>query len=79
MAGISIHPANSGALRSLENGRRSAVERAVVLIVSVEVTEELLGAKDAEGDEQLVPDGSPALQENVTVPLKLFFPVTTIW
>lgn len=79
MAGISIHPANSGALRSPKNGRRSAVERAVVLIASVEVTEELLGVMDAERDEQLVPDGSPALQDSVTVPLKLFFPETTIW
>jgi hypothetical protein len=79
MAGISIHPANIGALRSLENGRRSAVERAVVVIVSVELIEELLGVMDAERVVQLVPDGSPALQENATVPLKLFFPVTTIW
>jgi hypothetical protein len=55
------------------------VERAVVLIVSVEVTEALLGAMDAERVVQLVPDGSPGLQESVTVPLKLFFPVTTIW
>ena len=70
---------NSGALRSLENGRRSAVERAVVLIVSVELIEELLGVMDAEGVAQLVPGGSPALQDSVTVPLKLFFPVTTIW
>jgi hypothetical protein len=79
MAAASIHPANSGALRSLENGSRSAVERAVVLIVSVELIEELLGVMDAEGVVQLVPDGSPALQDSVTVPLKLFFPVTTIW
>ncbi len=79
MAGTSIHPANRGALRSLKNGRRSAVERAVVLIVSVEVTEALLGAMDAERVVQLVPNGSPGLQESFTVPLKLFFPVTTIW
>jgi hypothetical protein len=55
------------------------VVRAVVLIVSVEVTEVAPGVMDAAEDAQLVPEGSPALQDSVTVPLKLFFPVTTIW
>ena len=51
----------------------------MVLIVSVEVTGVVLGVMDVERDVQLVPEGSPALQDSVTVPLKLFFPVTTIW
>jgi hypothetical protein len=55
------------------------VERAVVLMVSVEVTDVVLGVMEAETDEQLAPEGSPAVQESVTVPLKLLFPVTTIW
>jgi hypothetical protein len=53
--------------------------RAVVLIVSVEVTGVVLGVMEAARDVQLVPEGSPAAQDSVTVPLKLFFPVTTIW
>jgi hypothetical protein len=79
MAGTSIHPANSGALRPPENGSKSAAVRAVVLIVRAEETGVVLELMEVDGDEQLVPEGSPALQESVTVPLKLFFPVTTIW
>jgi hypothetical protein len=79
MAGISSHAANSGVLRPPENGSRSAVERAVVLIVSVEVADVVLGVMGVETDEQLASEGSPAVQESVTVPLKLLFPVTTIW
>ena len=52
--------------------------RAVVLIVSVELAGVLPGAMAVEGDAQLAPEGSPALQDSVTEPLKLFFPVTTI-
>jgi hypothetical protein len=51
----------------------------VVLIVSVEVAGVVLGEMVVVGDAQLAPEGSPALQDIVTVPLKLFFPVTTIW
>jgi hypothetical protein len=51
----------------------------VVLIVSMEVAGVLPGETVVEGDAQLTPEGSPALQYSVTVPLKLFFPVTIIW
>jgi hypothetical protein len=34
---------------------------------------------EAAGDEQVAPEGSPAVQDSVTEPLKLFFGVTTIW
>jgi hypothetical protein len=53
--------------------------RAVVLIVSVEVAGVLPVEMVVEGDAQLTPEGSPALQDSVTVPMKLFFPVTIIW
>jgi hypothetical protein len=36
----------------------------------------VLAVMAAEGVVQLAPDGSPAVQDTVTVPLKLFFPVT---
>lgn len=52
---------------------------AAVLIVSVEETDVAPGVMEVLGDEQLAPEGSPAVQESVTVPLKLLFPVTTIW
>jgi hypothetical protein len=78
-AGTSSHPANSGVLRPLENGRRSAVVLAVVLTVSVEVAEVAPVAMVVEEGEQLAPDGIPAGQDSITVPLKLFFPVTTNW
>jgi hypothetical protein len=50
-----------------------------VLIVSVEVADVAPGAMEAVGDEQLAPKGSPAVQDSVTAPLKLFFGVTIIW
>ena len=53
--------------------------RTVVLIVRVEVTDVAPVVMEAAGDEQLAPEGSPAVQDSVTVPLKLFFGVTTIW
>jgi hypothetical protein len=74
MAGTKSNPANSGALRPPDNGSRSAVVRAVVLMVNMEVTEVVLGVMEVERDVQLAAEGSPALQDSVTVPLKLFFP-----
>jgi hypothetical protein len=51
----------------------------VVLIVSVEVADVAPCAMEAPGDEQVAPEGSPAAQDSVTAPLKLFFGVRTIW
>jgi hypothetical protein len=79
MAGISSHDANSGVLRPPTNGSRTAVEGAVVVIVSVEVADVVPGVMVVEGDEQMALEGSPPVQESVTIPLKLLFPVTTIW
>jgi hypothetical protein len=53
--------------------------RAVVLIVSVEVAGVAPAVMVVEEDEQLAPEGSPAVQDSVTVPLKLFFGVIIIW
>lgn len=55
------------------------MERAVVVIVSVEIVDAVPGVMVVEGDEQMALEGSPLVQESVTMPLKLFFPVTTIW
>ena len=50
--------------------------RPAVLIVSMAVEVVVLGVMVAEGVVQLAPEGRPAVQDTVTVPLKLFFPVT---
>jgi hypothetical protein len=50
---------------------------AVVLIVSVDVAEVAPAVMVVEEGEQLAPEGIPAVQDSITVPLKLFFPVTT--
>ena len=50
----------------------------MVLIVSMAVAVVALGVMAAEGTVQVAPEGSPAAQDTVTVPLKLFFPVTII-
>jgi hypothetical protein len=55
------------------------VVRAVVLIVSMAVAVVVLGVMAAEGAVQLAPEGSPAVQDTVTVAVKLFFPVSIIW
>jgi hypothetical protein len=52
---------------------------AAVLIVSVEVADVMPGVTEVVEDAQLAPEGSPAVQDSVTAPLKLFFGVTTIW
>ena len=52
---------------------------AAVLIVSVEVADVMPSVMEVLEDEQLAPEGSPAVQDSVTAPLKLFFGVTTIW
>jgi hypothetical protein len=75
----SSHDANGGVLRPPANGSRSAVERAVVVIVNLEVADVTPDVMVVVGDEQLAPEGTPPVQESVTGPLKLFFPVTTIW
>jgi hypothetical protein len=78
MTRISSHDSNSGVSRPPANGSRSAVERAVVVIVSVEVADVTPDVMVVVGEEQMAPEGTPPVQESVTGPLKLFFPVTTI-
>jgi hypothetical protein len=76
MAETSSHAAKSPALRPSGNRNRTAVVRPAVLIVSMAAEVVVLGVMVAEGVVQLAPEGRPAVQDNVTVPLKLFFPVT---
>jgi hypothetical protein len=78
MADTSNHQAIIGGLRPPEKGSRSALVRGAVLIVRVGVPGAVLGVVDAGENAQLAPEGSPAVHDSVTVPVKLFFPVTTI-
>ena len=50
-----------------------------MLIVRVEVAEAVLGVVEAGENAHLAPEGSPAVHDSVTMPLKLFVPVTRIW
>jgi hypothetical protein len=79
VADTSNHQENTGGLPPPENGSRRAVVRDAELIVSVGVAGAMPGVAEEGENAQLAPEGSPAVQDNVTVPLKLFFPVTTIW
>ena len=79
MTGTSSHAANSGTFRPPEEGRKTAVVGAIVLIVNVELAGVAPGVAEAGEKAQLAPAGSPAVQDSVTALLKLFFPVTIIW